>query len=288
MNKDCLLFGITGATGVLGRSIQRHSCLSNGVPIVWQPFRGDITNGADLEAFTSQFSRFDAVYHFAAKVPVKEVERDRVRSFDVNVCSTLRLLEGLQLTENKPWFFLASSSHVYRPSLQPLSEGAEVAPTGWYGMTKLEADLMGQFYYNSYRTPVCIGRIFSFSHPRQAPPYFLPSLIERIKNAPANAVLEVPGILGTRDFSDADQITDSILSLFSQKFCGTVNIASGYSFCLGDIVQKILERLNRPDITIVPLEEGTMHLNADISLLKSLGIYPPPSLDSLLNKMIKD
>jgi nucleoside-diphosphate-sugar epimerase len=282
---ETIRLGLTGSSGVLGRSLGRFRFLSSGASIEWVPFQGRLERADDCAAFVREFESLDGVFHLAAKVPVGDVERDPLGSIEVNVNATVRLLEGLRASERKPWFFLGSSSHVYASSDRPLNEDSPYDPHTRYGLTKLQADLWSSFYRKHYGLPICIGRIFSFSHPNQASSYFIPSMIRKIREAPKGATLEIPGLHGSRDFLDADTIAEGILSLYEKRITETLNIGAGAGIPLDDVVSVLLRLLGRTDLSVIKLPQGTSHLVADTTRLRSHGILLPFQLEKFLQKM---
>lgn len=279
--------GLTGGRGVLGRSLQQHWADAE-----WITFGGDIRNVAEVKNWLADAGPLDAVIHFAARVPVVQVEADPLTAFKINVEGTVNLLETIRLARQAQeslsalWVFVASTSHVYASSDSPLKETSTIVPVTLYGQTKWQAEEWGRVYGEKFKLNVCVGRIFSYSSPLQPKEYFIPALIQKIANAPANSTLKIPGLLGTRDFLTTDQISEGVRFLFTRKATGVFNIASGHSQKLLDIALEIRRRLQREDVQIEALEAGTNHLNADAGKLNQLGAKLEFRLGKLLDEMI--
>lgn len=279
-----LTVGLTGSRGVLGRSLMRHwqGC-------VWATFDGDVRS---YESVASWFDskKLDAVVHLAAVVPVREVETDFYRAFQVNVGGTLNLLEALRSrSEDRPWFFYASSSHVYRKGAKPIAEGDALEPSTLYGLTKLHGEQVAQAYSTMSDIDVCIGRIFSFGSPLQSPAYFLPSIVKRIRNAPSASVIHVPGASQKRDFLTTELISDAIRHLCLQRETGIVNIGSGKPAKIIDVARRVAEELGREDLDVVPADDTDEGgLVADISEIRSRGWHREFGLADLIGEMISD
>jgi nucleoside-diphosphate-sugar epimerase len=278
-----LQIAITGGRGVLGRSLQQDWSDAN-----WLKFPGDIRNVEDVKKWISEPAKLDAVVHYAARVPVVQVEADPVAAFKINVEGTLNLLEAIRsrADASSVWIFLGSTSHVYASSDKPISENSPISPVTLYGLTKLQAEEWGRVYQNKFKLNVCIGRIFSYSSPLQPKEYFIPSLIQKISNAPKNAKLEIPGLLGTRDFLTTDQISAAVRFLYEKRATGIYNIASGHSQQLLEIATAVRRRLTRDDVQIEALPTATNHLNANVEKLRGLGLNLAFNLDRLLDQMI--
>lgn len=249
--------GITGATGVLGRSVREHW-----PSVSWHPFTGDIRDLAAVRQWADV--EVDAVLHLAAIVPVTAVEADPGAAFDVNVRGTWNVM--LSLRARDVWTFLASSSHVYSSSL--------------YGVTKMLAEKTAEAL-----GPVCVGRIFSFSAPSQREPYLLPSLVRRISAAEPNAELVVRGGHNVRDFLTTRAIVSAIRTLYEHRATGVYDIGSGDGITVLDVARRLATRLGRTDLSIITHDEQSDSLVADASRLRSLG-WNASSIDELLAELV--
>jgi nucleoside-diphosphate-sugar epimerase len=261
-----LRIGLTGATGVLGRSVQQWW---QGVE--WIPFRGDVRELADLQDWAHGAGALDAVLHFAAIVPLLEVERDPLRAFEVNVRGTWNLMDAFR--ERQPWMFLASSSHVY------------ATESSLYGVTKLLAEQAGIHYGRAAGMRVCAGRIFSFSAAAQAEPYLLPTLVRRIRTAEPHGRLELRGGNNVRDFLTTRRIASAIETLFAHRSTGVCDIGSGSGVTVLELARKLAARLDRPDLDLVSADEESTVLVADITRLRDLGWQPGEPLEELLAEL---
>ena len=267
--------GLTGATGVLGKSI----LASQWPETKFIPFKGDIRKSEEIKQWLEP--DFDSIIHLAALVPTNLVEADPDKAFDINATGTMRLLEAI---ENRPWIFIASSSHVYASSSEPLKESSPLKPVSIYGRTKLKAEELAASYQG--KLSICIGRIFSFSAPTQANSYFLPSLIKKIKTCPKGGSLEIRGLHGTRDFLTTSQIGEAIKGLSKNRSTGIYNIGTGSGVKLLDLALALKKKLGRDDVQIVPLEIDINHLVADVSKLEKEGIDLKFDLDRFLQNTI--
>ncbi len=131
-----MCIAITGCTGVLGRIIVKKLRLRSARVSC---FQGDIRCEDDVRAWICGTNP-QAVIHLAARVPVDVVEKAPLEAFDVNVGGTYNLLKVMTEQRVSAWFFLASSSHVYKSADTPLRENDVLAPQNTYGETKLLAE----------------------------------------------------------------------------------------------------------------------------------------------------
>lgn len=253
--------GITGSTGVLG------SLLKELFPTdAFNSFTGDITKQHDVDEWVSENS-FDAIFHFAALVPVKEVEQDIIKAYHTNVTGTIYLLNAIKKHSPDTWMFYASSSHVYAPSNKPITESHPLEPHNVYGRTKMAADLLCQDAINYQGMKICIGRIFSFYHERQAESFLYPALKTRLSVHHPETPFELFGAKNIRDLSNAEGIVKTIHQLYTKKITGVLNIGSGQ----GISIEKFAEKIAGYPLRVIDKSEGEQNsLVADITKLNQL------------------
>ena len=287
MSSKPTCIAVTGSTGVLGRTLLKHWSASN-QHVQFVPFKGDIQNYGELDTWLSNMGKLDGLIHLAAIVPTNKVDEDPLKAFRVNTLGTLNLLEICRLRFAKdtcPWIFLASTSHVYASSseTQFVSETSPLNPVSTYGVTKAQGDAWADVYRNKYNLPVCTGRIFSYSAPDQAVSFFIPSLLQKIRDAPVDARLEIRGLDGTRDFITVQQIIEAIQVLFERKAVGVFNVGTGVAVKLLDIAQTVREKLGRTDVVIVSTGTDTHHLAANVAKLNDAGFRATFDMNTLLD-----
>src|ERR1700740_865265 len=123
----------------LGHSVTVLDDLSTG-------HREAIPNGADFcecdigspeVADLLHKQRFDAVFHFAAKALIPESISNPGLFFDVNVASSIRLLEMLRSAGVRNFVFSSSAAVYGIPTFVPITEDHPTDPINAYGATKL-------------------------------------------------------------------------------------------------------------------------------------------------------
>jgi nucleoside-diphosphate-sugar epimerase len=272
---------LTGSSGVVGSRLQEHFKDAE-----FFVFNGDIRDAQAVKKFCRESAGCDGFIHLAALVPKQAVDSDPLEAFDVNVRGTLNVLEGLrQLRSYAPWMFYASTSHVYASSLAPMKENGLLEPFTLYGLTKLQGEQWCKAYAREFGLKICVGRLFSFSDPLQSNLFFIPAMIQKIRNAEKNSTIEISGVNGQRDFLTVPQICSTIEKLATKKIEGLINVGTGTGVPLLSIVHRISELLGRSDLLIkATSDRPTFHI-ADIEMLKNAGVELPNLIDALLIEM---
>jgi UDP-glucose 4-epimerase len=258
------MIGITGASGVLGKILCEKLKSQN---ILFSTFNSDIRDYIELDKWIVN-SGITYIIHLASKVAVKEVEENIDTAYDVNVSGTINIIKAIKKNPKSIGLFYASSSHVYKSSSNLINETDELEPINSYGLTKYLSELLLlDFKKKKPETTICIGRIFSFYHFSQKPPFLYPNLMERFTNEDLTKPFKLYGANSTRDFLNAEEVCDIILQLIKSKYDGVINIASGKSSKIIDFVKSIAPCKLKFELID---NEKVSHLNADVSLLKKI------------------
>jgi nucleoside-diphosphate-sugar epimerase len=218
--------GITGRSGSLGRELVK---LKTGYSYSF--FKGDIRDKAlVLKWFNNK--KFDAIIHLAAIVPIKMVNSNKKKAYDVNYIGTKNIID-LVKKQNIKWFFFSSTSHVYSSTKKKISEKSKIKPISYYGKTKLLAERYVIQELKKSKTGYCIARIFSTTNKNQKKNYLVPDLKKKIKNSKKKLTLY--NLSHYRDFVSMKDISKIIFYLYRKKFNGIINIGSGRGIYLKDI-----------------------------------------------------
>ncbi len=225
--------GITGSSGVLGTIVEKK-LKEKGYEI--NSFAGDVTKIKEIEDWIKS-DKFDSIIHLAAIVPPTEVKESLAKAFEVNSVGTRNMADILSKESTNNWMFYASTSHVYKSSDKPISEDGAIEPISEYGLTKYAGEILAKKVFQN----LCIGRIFSMYHDTQKPPYLYANMKNRIQTEDLNKEFELYGAESVRDFLNAEEIADIIISLMEIKAVGTFNIASGKKIKIRDFVQSLTD-----------------------------------------------
>lgn len=256
--------GVTGGSGVIGSIISQKLTEKN---IPHNNYEGDIIDFPAVNFWINENS-FTHIIHLASKVAVKEVDENYPLAYDVNVNGTIQLLKAIKNTDKKIFFFYASTSHVYKSKNDPIKETDETMPLNTYGLTKQISEMiLTDYSRHNTNIDLCIGRIFSFYHHTQKPPYLFPNIKQRIETEDPSKPFKLYGAESVRDFLNAEVVCDKILQLCKKNALGIFNIGSGKGIKIMDFVKEMFDE----NMTIdYDKNEKSNSLVADITKLKNL------------------
>lgn len=261
--------GITGHRGVLGRIIfERFTAAGTKI----DPYHGDIL---DIDTLRNWFQekQFSHFFHFAAFVPVAEVEKNPLKAFEVNAVGVFNICKQLLTTQKNCWTFFASTSHIYKPVISSqikLTEDSKAEPISVYGQSKYVGDMLACYLLEKADISYCVGRIFSYTHSSQQEPYLVATLKNKINKLKDGETLHLINPDSIRDIMDAENVIDAILGLAARKYKGVINIASGKGRSIMEIAKLLVEKLHR-NLTIAGENKSTPDsMVADVSELQKL------------------
>jgi UDP-glucose 4-epimerase len=133
-----------------------RSSLPDSVPLV-------IGDAGDRDCLSRLFlaNPFDAVMHFAAFAEVAESMLNPAKYFENNTCATLTLLETC-LENNVSKFVFSSSCAVFGfPDSIPILETAAKRPVNPYGQSKLQTEVMLDWFHRVHGLRYAVLRYFN-------------------------------------------------------------------------------------------------------------------------------
>ncbi len=286
------IVAVTGGLGFIGSHLVKRLSENNDVIIVDNQSSGNIENIKDLD-----FSRIDTdlgditevnlerifegvdyVYHLAAVTSVPQSVNDPLRSNEVNITGTLKVLEAAKRCGVEKLVFSSSSAVYGETEFLPISEKNHINPLSPYAVTKATGELYCRVYSEIYDLSTISLRYFNVFGPKQDPksqyaaviPIFIDKLLKNQR----------PVIYGdgeqTRDFVNVKQVVDANILASESSETGTYNIGLGRSTTINHLFEIIKEIMHK-DIKPVYKDERPgeiKHSVADISAAKSIGYLP--------------
>ena len=254
---------ITGSSGILGKHICRLLKKKPDINVI--KFQGDIMIQENVNNNFQSLESLDYVLHLAAMVSIKKVDSDAALACSTNISGTINLFNAFSKFKINPYFFYASSSHVYAKSDIPIKESFKIDPCSLYGKTKFIAESIAYEICKLNNQSFCSGRIFSFYDKKQAPPFLYGTLNKRLKEEDLNKPFVINHGESVRDFSTAEMIAQNIIDLSMKKRTGFFNIGSGIGIKVKDFAQS----LTKKKLNIIT-DEFADSLIADVSKLSNL------------------
>jgi len=130
------------------------------VPLGANFVQADIADRQALQPLLSH-SRFDAVFHFAAKALIPESVSNPGIFFQQNVASGINFLELVRQAGIKTFVFSSSAAVYGIPETVPIAEEDAKNPSNSYGETKLMLERVLSWYATAYRWRVVAMRYFN-------------------------------------------------------------------------------------------------------------------------------
>jgi len=238
------------------------------------------------DAFSSilKGEKVDHVIHLAAKDLYYHSPADLsyTEYLITNVIGTSKIFELAKQLESKKFIFLSTHS-VYGITKKGLLTERELLPKpiSPHGASKIAAEQILHFMCNFYKMPTVILRAFTVYGPEMRPHTLIPLLIDRIsKGLPVDLYHDADA---TRDFIYIDDVVNYILAVMNKRLkFQIINVASGKSFTMSHIAQKIATLVGKDPEKIIHLQHAksfrhvvVKHVVADTSRAKKLLKYSP-------------
>jgi len=222
------------------------------------------------------------VYHLAANAYIPPSVEDPIYDFDINLKTTLLLLETLRAMRDAPRLVFASTGAVYGdPDTLPIRETDVTVPISPYGVSKLAAERYVDVYSRIYGTRATSVRLFSVYGPRQRKQVVF-DLLKRLSMDKTR--LDVIGDgLQSRDFTYVKDVVNA-LAMVSERAPGkgeVYNLASGRTYTVGELVAALCSVCGESPLICYSgqVRPGdSERWEVDTSLIKQLGFRPRISL----------
>jgi UDP-glucose 4-epimerase len=203
----------------------------------------------DSKAVESCMNGVTHVLHLAAQVSVPQSIKDPIKSHLINVDGYLNVLE-IARKNNVLRVIHASSAAVYgNPNNSlPLTEKSSTITCSPYGLQKLIMDQYAALYVDLFGVSTLGMRYFNVYGPRQDPKSTYSGVISRFtKSALEDELVTIFGNGSqTRDFIYVKDVARANISALYSKISGVVNIATGESNNLLELIGILNANLSTP------------------------------------------
>jgi len=222
----------------------------------------------------------DIIFHLAAQISYIDSLNIPFEDLDLTSRATLNILEACRKYNSKARIVFTSSRMVYGKVDVPLiTEECSTNPLSLYGIHKLTSEKYMLMYYKDFGIPSTVLRITNPYGPRQQIKHNKYSLIGWfIRQAMEGKAIKIYGEgLQLRDYIYIDDIIDAIIKSGAvDKAIGEIlNLGSGASTQFRDMVNQVVETVNKGSIEFVPWPQNyekieTGDISVDISKMKNI------------------
>jgi UDP-glucose 4-epimerase len=296
-------FVITGGAGFIGSNLAEALAKENEVVVIDDLSAGKVENLSginarfiqgsitDLVLLRAAFQDADCIFHQAAIASVRKSVEDPIRTNEVGIDGTLKVLVAARDAGVRR-VVMASSASIYGSSPDlPKREDMMPESKSAYAVSKLAGEHYAHVFEERYGLESVALRYFNVFGPKQDPSSEYSGVISRFISILLKG--EQPVIYGdgeqTRDFVYVADVVKANVLASQSRFCGVYNIARGKSTSLNVLAEQIGEILGRevrPRYE-APRSADIMHSLADISRARSLGYFPDYSIEDGLKETIQ-
>lgn len=274
---------LTGSSGFVGRHVLPRLQAHEGVEVLSL----DLQDGIDVCDWESvKDIKADLFIHLANKSYVPDSYEHPRSFFDVNINSTLNILELARINKARVLYF---SSYVYgHPEYLPINEEHPIQEFNPYSATKIMCEQMCRSYAQDLKVPVAVFRPFNIYGTGQNVQFLLPMMVHQLPTGKIQVRDDRP----KRDYIHIDDIASAVEFMAFAEWEETYavyNLGSGESHSVREVADLLRELWGKPVEYVATGEtrpNEVLDTVADISRLKEMGWSPKVSLRDGLTEMI--
>jgi nucleoside-diphosphate-sugar epimerase len=216
----------TGTSGTIGKHL----------PSEIKPMAINLTSSEEEFANLSILPDSNLI-HLAGIVGPQAVSRNIEVSENVNIRGTISLANEF-LRKSSGIFFYISTSHVYKPTTNEITESSALEPVNIYASQKLEAEIALLSLFKSSPNRLCIIRLFSVLD-WDAAPFTLGGAIRKLTDSSSEFILSNSSDI--RDFLTPRKIAGALFEIASKDHSlGIVNLCSNQGTSVGSAAERML------------------------------------------------
>jgi GDP-4-dehydro-6-deoxy-D-mannose reductase len=181
------------------------------------------------------------VFHLAAEASVGRSWEAPAEVINLNIQTTLNVLEAVRGEARDATVVVASSGEIYGPPDRlPVDEDAPLRPQNPYAVSKAACDLLARQYADAHGLQVVCLRAFNQAGPGQSSDYVVGTIAEQIaaaeRRGDSEAVVETGNPESKRDFTDVRDAARAYVAAAGAS-PGAYNVCSGQAVSVRELVE---------------------------------------------------
>jgi len=233
---------------------------------------------------------FDVIFHLAANAYVPPSVENPMYDFELNMYSSLKLIDQMRQSGAASRLVYMSSAAVYgNPVRNPITEDDLTIPISPYGVGKLAVERYVHVFAQLYEVKAASARPFSVYGVRQRK-QIVYDLIQKLRANPRRLMMFGDGTQ-ERDFSYVSNVTEALIAIAERgELAGEVyNLASGQAISTRELALKIASAMGLDPVleytgNVRAGDPDKWQANIDRSL--ALGYSPSVCLEEGIQKVI--
>jgi len=221
---------ITGVNGNIGSALKK-ALVAKGDVVIDLPDNAKRIQNLDYFDAIPNPDQIDLIYHLAAASFVPKSWEHPHDFLETNLMGTSRVLEFCRQYAIR---LVYVSSYAYGiPQYLPIDENHPIAAANPYGLSKIMAEELCQFYGENYNLSYAIIRPFNVYGTLKNKALLIPEIIEQIK---AGKEINVKDLRPKRDYIFIDDLIELLVLAQSHTNNEVYNAGSGASYSVKDII----------------------------------------------------
>ncbi len=247
----------------------------------------------DEHAMRKAVEGCQVVLHLGALISIPYSYYHPVEVAQTNVIGTLNVLNACREAGVERLVHTSTSEGYGTARQVPISEAHPLQGQSPYSASKIGADKLAESFHCAFGLPVVTLRPFNTYGPRQSARAVIPTVITQALTQP---VIKLGNVNTTRDFTFVqDTVRGFMLAAQTPGIEGkTINLGTGSEIRIGELVEKIVSKVNRPveiqveEERLRPEASEVYRLLSDNSQAReTLGWQPQTDLESGLDQTIE-
>ena len=275
---------VTGSSGFIGQHLIRRLKNSGVNVIALNRTNGDIAQKKTWDNLPT----VQSVIHLAGRSYVPDSWTNSGDFVETNVVGTQRALD--YCNQSGATMVYANAYPYGIPDKLPINENTPIKPNNPYSLSKYMGEQLCEFASNYNDVTTTVLRLFNVYGANQRQDFLIPSIIDQVLNKKKIIVMDLNP---RRDYIYIDDVVTALIkSMYLTEGFNSINIGSGVSYSVNEIIETIQLAANT-DLDVVSNKSERINeipnVVADISRAKEVLDWTPVySLKKGIELTLKD